>query len=108
MAAFFSARSTSGLSVGGFSAAGLHQPSVWSGAAPCRCKYRVRQDDDESLSAGRLVLLASQKPLTPVQRFEPTAPASRLARCHPSMQASSIKPGTRCFGNLAPAVSDRT
>jgi hypothetical protein len=30
----------------------------------------VRQDDDESLSAGRL----SKRARTPVQRFEPTAP----------------------------------
>src|SRR6185503_4086041 len=91
MAAFFSARSTSGLSrLAALRAAGLHQPSD-----KLRCSHPsgggpIRRDDDESLSAGRLgrnvALNASAKVRTDTAGSSPEYPSS------PVYAGRSIKP----------------
>src|ERR1044072_3192606 len=108
MAAFFSARSTSGLSsVGGLErAAGCTSHPVSAAQAP------LRQDDDESLSAGRSAGAenASAKVRTDSRRLAPEKPVSPVYAGHSIKPESQILevPGTCSLGQDASLKSERS
>src|SRR5437879_3258122 len=101
MAAFFSARSTSGLSsVGGQNSLRKSGPPGCTsrpdgfGAGTLRVQVPLRQDDDEACPPDAQALGEAKSPHARCIRFEPITPALRpeKIRLHPSMQADWIKP----------------
>src|SRR4051794_20712816 len=97
MAAFFSARSTSGLSsVGGQNSLRksappgcTSRPDGLGAGTPWGTRYRSRQDDDEACPPDTCAFGESQKPLRQVHkvRTDRAGLAAGKIRLHPSMQA---------------------